>query len=769
MIDPLVTTAEQRPDAQAVSDAAHRWTWRQLLADANDLSQRLRTSPGGRIALLSMDTGSAVVAIHAVWLAAATLVPLNRRLTVAELVPLLARSGAMRLLHDDHHATIAAEIAAGVPGMTFMPLDVPGSDRGAATEIPTAARTLDPAALAAVVFTSGTTGEPRGVRLTHTNLLASAHAWNAFLDSNADDHWLATLPLSHVAGLGVVMRSVVSGARLTIHDRFDPTAVRTALALDGVTFVSLVPTQLCRLLDDGPVAAPRLRALLLGGAPIPAALVERAVAAGLPTVTTYGMTEAASGVTALSVVETPMHPGSAGRALPGSRVRVRFDDGSDAPSGVSAEIAVAGPSIFTGYDGDQTTTDAVLSDGWFRTGDLGSLDADGLLTVSDRRDDLIISGGENISPVEVETVLLSHPDVTDAAVVGRPDATWGAVPVAAVVLRSTGADLHAIEALCRDRLAGYKVPVTIEPVAAIPRTASGKIVRHEVRRSLEAIASDLFVDRQDGARIHVRRRGHGPVLVLLHATLSNAQELDPLAIELAQHHDVLAIDRRSAGSSLMPSADVLGPIDAQVHIDDVAAVLDALALPGPVFMVGHSYGACVGLEFAARHPGRVARAFLFEPPYLGVLRGTEAESVALGRRITAIARADGLGAAALAFLETVNGPGIARRLPASVLARLESEGRTAVADSALAGFDPVGLAGVRARVRIGLGGHSKGPYAAIAAALADRIPTLDTEHFPTLGHGGPITGAVIVAPAILASFAATESLAPPAPAPGGSL
>ena len=769
MIDPLVMTAEQRPDAQAVSDASHRWTWRQLLADANDLSRRLGTTPGGRIASLSLDSGRAVIAIHAVRLAGATLVALNRRLTVAELVPLLARSSAMRLLHDDHHAAIAAEIAAGVPGMTLMPLGVPGSDTCGAPEMPPAVGALDPAALAAVVFTSGTTGQPRGVRLTHANLLASAHAWNAFLDSNADDHWLATLPLSHVAGLGVVMRSLVSGARLTLHDRFDPTAVRNALAADGVTHVSLVPTQLRRLLDGGPVAAPRLRALLLGGAPIPAALVVRAVAAGLPTVTTYGMTEAASGITALTVAETPLHPGSAGRALPGSRIRVRLDDGSDAPSGVVAEIAVAGPSIFTGYEGDQTAADTMFPDGWFRTGDLGHLDADGRLTVSDRRDDLIISGGENISPVEVETVLLSHPDVTDAAVVGRPDATWGAVPIAAVVLRSDGADLLAIEALCRDRLAGYKVPVAIMRVGAIPRTASGKIVRHEVRRSLQAIATDLFVDRQDGARIHVRRRGQGPVLVLLHATLSNARELDPLAIELAQHHDVLAIDRRSAGSSVMPSDDVLGAIDAQVHIDDIAAVLDALSWPGPVFVVGHSYGACVGLEFAARHPGRVAQAFLFEPPYLGVLPDTDADSDALGRRILSIAHADGLDAAALAFLERVNGPGITRRLPASVLAQFASEGRAAVADSALAGFQPARLTGVRARVRIGLGGCSKGPYAAIAAALAHLIPTLDTQHFPTLAHGGPISGAAIVAPAILTSFATTEPLAAPAPAPGGSL
>ncbi len=767
MIDPLLAAADAWPDVIALVDATRRWTWRELLADANDLAIRLDLHGHDRVALLSLDTGAAVAAIHAVRLSGATLVPLSRRSTVAELVPSMLRTGTTRLIHDPRHAPVAAELAAAVPGLTRIPLDAAAGGAVRGTRM---SEGLDLDSLGALMFTSGTTGAPRAVRLTHASLLASARSWNTSLGAHPGDHWLAALPLSHVAGLGVVLRSVLAGARITIHDGFDPSAVRAAMAEDGISHVSLVPTQLLRCLDDGPIVAPRLRALLLGGAPIPAALIQRAVAAGLPVVTTYGMTEAASGVTALPATEAAAFPDSSGRALPGMRVRVMLDDGTPAPVGIRGDIDVSGPNLFAGYDDDAAATNAVMRDGWLRTGDLGSLDGAGRLTITGRRDELIISGGENISPAEVESVLLTHPAIADAAVVGRTHPEWGAVPVAAVVLRVgvTDLDATAFRAFCRQRMASFKVPQDITAVNAIPRTASGKIIRRDVARLLDAVAHDLFVTRPDGARIHVQRRGDGPTLLLLHATLSNARELEPLAIDLAAAFTVLAIDRRSAGASVMPPDDVLGPIEVQTHINDMLAVLDALRPGGPVLVVGHSYGACVGLEFAARQPGLVAGAFLFEPPYLGVLPDTAAESVALGRRITETAQRDGLGAAALAFLETVNGAGITRRLPADVLAQFEREGRGAVADAALAGFEPAGLGGVRVPVHLGLGGRSRGPYAAVAAALGEHVPRLQIHQFPTLGHGGPVSQPGVVAPIILGCLGSADPDASPALVPGGS-
>ncbi len=766
MIDPLVAIAGRRPDAVALSDASRSWSWAQLLADANHLARRLRARTGERIALLSVDTGVAVVAIHGVRLAGATLVPLNRRWTLEELGPLLGRSGVSCLVHDATHASRAGELAAIRPGLRLIALDGPDALVDQFEDVPLEAP-LDQAAMGALVFTSGTTGSPRGVCLTHDNLLSSARSWNSALGAREDDHWLAALPLSHVAGLGVVLRSVVAGARMAVHERFDAAEIHGALANDDVTHISLVPTQLSRVLDVGPVVATRLRAVLLGGAPFGPSLVRRALAAGLPVVTTYGLTEAASGVTALPAAESAEHPDSSGRALPGIRIRILLEDGAEAPTGITGGISVTGPCVFRGYDGDPDATEAVLQDGWLQTGDLGRLDAEGRLTITGRRDELIISGGENISPGEVEAVLLSHPDIEDAAVISCPDPIWGAVPIAAIVLRPGATDVAPddVRSFCRAQLAGYKVPHSVVRVGAIPRTASGKIIRRDVGRLLDSVVSDLFVDRPDGARVHVRRRGRGPVLVLLHATLSNARELDPLALELSEAHTVLAIDRRSAGDSVMPTEDVLGPIDVQVHIDDITAVLHKLAPAERVVVVGHSYGGCVGLELAARHPERVASAFLFEPPYLPVLPDDAPDPAVFGERITDIAHHDGLGAAALAFLETVNGPGITRRLPATVLAQFEREGRGAVADAALTGFRPAGLGNVRARVSIGIGGRSRGPYTAVAAGLRERVHGLETHIFPTLGHGGPISQPSVVAPVILASLRSIDQPAPPSGAP----
>ena len=284
-----------------------------------------------------------------------------------------------------------------------------------------------------------------------------------------------------------------------------------------------------------------------------------------------------------------------------------------------------------------------------------------------------------------------------------------------------------------------------------PRRARSSAARS--RRTIARRAADLFVDRPDGARIHVRRRGHGPVVVLLHATLSNATELDPLAIELLAGRGPSwpsTVDRPAPAS--MPPDDVPGPVD-------VAG--PPRRHPRRARRAGARWTGARGRPLvrwlrrpgAGGAPSRTAShgAWLFEPPYLAVLpeyrRRRRPHWV---QRIAGIARDDGLGAAALAFLETVNGPGITRRLPPACIAQFEREGRGAVADAALAGFDPTGLADIRAPVVVGLGGRSRGPYETVATGARGSASRRSTcERFPTLGHGGPISQPGVVADAIL--------------------
>ena len=310
---------------------------------------------------------------------------------------------------------------------------------------------IDPGAVHSVIFTSGTTGEPRPVELTYRSHHASALASAERLGVEAADRWLCPLPLFHVGGLAILLRSAIYGTAAVVHDGFDADRVRDLLESGGATLVSLVPTMLARLRDAGLVGAPSLRAILLGGGPAPAELVDWAVAAGLPVMPTYGMTQTAS------QIATADAPGGAGRPLPGVELRIGDDE----------EILVRGPMVAPG---------ALAEDGWLHTGDAGRLDEEGLLHVHGRLKELIVTGGENVAPAEVEQVLLAHRAVADVAVAGVPDPEWGEA-VTAFVVASGEASPRELADWCRGRLAPYKVPKAFETVPEIPRNAAGKVQR----------------------------------------------------------------------------------------------------------------------------------------------------------------------------------------------------------------------------------------------------------------------------------------------------
>lgn len=417
----LGRAARTHPDTVALRADDGALTYAALDAAATHAARCLSTlgvRPGDRVVIALPARRAFVETLHGCLRLGAVAVPVDPRLTAAERAP--RTTGC---------AAVVTEPLAGMP------------DPSACLR---ATHDLDGTAI--VVHTSGTTAGPRPIELTYGNWLWSALGSGAALGVDPHERWLCTLPLSHVGGLSILLRSAIYATTTILHERFDADAAADEIA-SRATLVSVVPATLRRLLDAGLRAPTPLRAALVGGAPIPAALLERADDARVPTVTTYGLTEACSQVT------------TGGPPLFCTRVRI----------GPRREILVAGPTVAPG---------AADAGGWLHTGDQGSLDAEGNLTVTGRAGDTIVTGGENVAPAEVEAVIESHPALAEAAVHGAPDTEWGERVVATVVLHAgMGATGEELRAHCRARLAGYKVPKAFYFAAELPRTPSGKLLR----------------------------------------------------------------------------------------------------------------------------------------------------------------------------------------------------------------------------------------------------------------------------------------------------
>lgn len=389
----------------------------------------------------------------------------DRGAVEGSIVPLDLPPGPEFVAHFHAVAKLGAVAAPARPGAIPRAAPAPPTSqtshaapyRGAIGTFPPAET---PGAIARL-FTSGTTGEPRGVDLTRDNFFYSAVGTALALGIGPQDRWLCCLPLHHVAGLSILTRSAICGIGVVLHDGFDADRVAQSFDEDGVTLVSLVATQLVRLLGTGmDLTGPR--AILLGGGPVPVDLVIEANGRGATVIQVYGMTETTSQVTLLEPADAERKAGSAGRATLGAQIRI--DEG---------EILARGPVVAPGSVGE---------DGWLRTGDLGRIDDDGYLWVDGRKGDLIVTGGENVMPERVEGVLKAHPDVADAAVVGRPDPEWQEAVTAVVVLRPGAVEnAEALREHCADQLAGYEVPKRFSFVVDLPRTGSGKLMRSALR------------------------------------------------------------------------------------------------------------------------------------------------------------------------------------------------------------------------------------------------------------------------------------------------
>jgi o-succinylbenzoate---CoA ligase len=445
---PTLTAIETRDACVSYAEM-----WAAARRGAHELTEQ-GAAAGERVAIALAPGVEFAQALHACLLLGAVAVPVDLRLTQAE------------------RERIVADARVHIQ----QPLQGPRSDKAELETLAgTASHDLD--AVCAVIHTSGTTSAPRPVELTYGNFLWSALGSAVALGVDPSERWLCALPLSHVGGLSILMRSVIYATTAVVHERFETEAVLDALGHDRVTLVSLVSTTLARLLDAGLSDPPHLRCALTGGGPVPAALVHRARAAGVPVVETYGLTECCSqaATAPLADIADVGRPAGEGQASGqvggiGAGVPLFCNHMEIAPDG---EILLRGPTV---------AHSVLAADGCLHTGDLGQIDERGFLHVSGRKADTIVSGGENVSPSEVEAVLEAFPGVLEAAVVGREDPQWGEA-VTAIVVTAPEASVgeRMLREHCSSRLARFKVPKQVEFVSEpLPRTASGKLLRREL-------------------------------------------------------------------------------------------------------------------------------------------------------------------------------------------------------------------------------------------------------------------------------------------------
>lgn len=468
--------ADARPDAPALIIGQAVLRYRDLHAQAVSLAHVLArhgVASGRVIAAASASARLYALLTHAAPLLGCALQPLDPRLPDSRRAALLRQSGADWLIADEKNA------GGAVPVLYAGRLLEDPQSAVAAEPLPAFAQPLGLSDIHLIIATSGSSGEPKGVMLSGRNIAASVRASRERLRLGPGDRWLACLPLFHVGGLSILYRCAEAGAAVLLHQGFDPERVLTDIALHKVTHLSLVPAMLARLLEcAGARPAPSsLRHVLVGGAALPSALAARATATGWPLCVSYGMSEACSQVATLCGVPQDWPGGVVGQPLPGTEVRLAHSPATRSDG--DGLICVRGPTVMEGYANPERRPGVGLApDGWFVTADLGRLDAQGNLTVLGRADDLLISGGENVSPQLVEEVIAACPGIVDIGITARQDGIWGDRLVAVFAGSIDGA---ALENWCRTALTGALRPRVFIKVTALPRNAAGKLDRSALR------------------------------------------------------------------------------------------------------------------------------------------------------------------------------------------------------------------------------------------------------------------------------------------------
>ncbi len=463
------------PDRIGLRFGEKEWTFHALFQIAEKVARKLATHQlvaGERVAILAPSNAELIHVIYGCMHARLEIVFLNNRLSPYELAYQIEDADVKMVLAGDG----AAEKVADFPTLSFAELFA--SDE---TMVAFAAE-WDEQQTISIMYTSGTTGFPKGVRQTLQNHTYSAMGSALNLGLAEQDVWLCAVPIFHISGFSILMRSLLYGMTVCLYEKFDEASCAHEIANGTVTKMSIVGVALERMLtymeQHQLVAHLNFTTILAGGGPVPVSYLERAQALHLRVSQTYGMTETSSQTATLSNEDAMRKAGSAGKPLFFNQIRIEKSD----PSSREGEICIRGPHVTPGYIG-RFSDKASLEDGWLKTGDIGYIDEEGFLYVIDRRADLIISGGENIYPAEIEAVLVAHPSVQDAGVCAVEDEKWGQVPAAFVVLKEE-CDVSVLQELCYQRLARYKVPKVFKSVPSLPRNGANKLMRRKLKEWL---------------------------------------------------------------------------------------------------------------------------------------------------------------------------------------------------------------------------------------------------------------------------------------------
>jgi len=470
--------ARTSPDDLCITMEDYTCTFSQLANEVNLLAQSFLVKGWQEktVATWLPDSLDMVLALWAIPRSGGVLLPLHARLKPNEVAAYMSLAGCSRLLTAQSridelrtHLPEGAEVMLADAGEKIETSKIP-------IVVPRKKHQLH-----SILLTSGTAGRPKGVQLTYDNHQANMDGWIAYLGLTRRSRYLCTLPLSHVAGMGIFLRGARAGFAVNFMPKFDAGAVNARLDSGTVTHISLVPTQLISLLRQ---RAERpfhkaVEGIILGGGPVPQNLIDQALALKAPLIVTYGMTETASGVTAVRVDKHPDKQGTVGRVIGAGKIMITADDGTELKAGVIGQVRIQSAAVMTGYLGRPATVDSTIT-----TDDRGWRDEDGFLYLAAAQENTIITGGENVDPLEVETVLSNIPGVAEAGVIGIPDSDLGQRVIAVVVLDEKSLAVEELLRRCRQKLASYKVPKSIEIWEQLPRSHSGKLKRGELAQTL---------------------------------------------------------------------------------------------------------------------------------------------------------------------------------------------------------------------------------------------------------------------------------------------